>query len=936
MSKEKVSYSKTVLLPKTDFPMRANLPNREPLILEFWNKINLYEKMLKAREGKDTFILHDGPPYANGHIHIGTAFNKILKDITVKSRAMMGLWSPYVPGWDCHGLPIEFALMKEMKIHKRHIEDVPAFRQKAREFAGKFIDIQRSEFKRLGGVGDWENPYITMSPKYEGAVMDGFLNLFEKGYIYRGKKSVLWCISCETALADAETEYKDKTSHSIYVKFAIDNPPKEIFKNVSKEKISIVIWTTTPWTLPANRACAVSQEEKYRLLKDKKTNQYYVVADKLSDSFMSACKLECEKKELILGEKLVGLKYRHPIFSEQLAPVIYTDFVDMETGTGVVHIAPSHGEDDFYAGLKWKLDIFCPVDHCGKFTSEGGEFEGLTVFDANDKVIEKLKNESKLLGHGKIEHSYPHCWRCKKPVIFRAAEQWFLNIDHQDLRKKLIKETDNVSWIPSVSQERLKAMLKNRPDWCLSRQRYWGTPVPVIYCDKCNEIQKDKKLFDAIRQRAYKEGSDFWFTDKTENIVPPNYKCKCGSNEFRKETDILDVWMDSGMSWMTLKEKGAADKKQYPCDLYLEGSDQHRGWFQTSLICSTAINGYAPYKAVLTHGFTLDEVGKAMHKSAGNVVAPEKIIKKYGAEIIRLWATLSDYSDDVRISDTLLQGPIDIYRKMRNTVRYMIATLYDYEPANHKVPDDNLLEVDKYIKGKLSTLVCGVEKDYADFKYRQAMRKVADFCILDLSAFYFDSLKDRLYTLGRNSLERRSAQTVIYEILRAVLKLASPVLSFTSEEAWQEFRKIPAGTDLKESVFLEDFKENFDEYKTNASLKEKWNKILEIRTKILKELEVSRQKGDIGSSLEAMVIFKTSDSETLKFLENTLSLWPSITIVSQVKIAKEGAKELEIEVRRAEGTKCPRCWQWKTDIGSSEKYPDLCERCANVMSKEKI
>lgn len=983
MTEKTVDYSKTVLLPKTAFPMKAELPKKEPGILEFWKKINLYEKMLEARKDKPRYILHDGPPYANGRIHIGHALNKVLKDIVVKSMAMTGHHTPYVPGWDCHGLPIEQQLLKELKIGKRHVEDVPEFRKKAREFAQKFIDLQREEFKRLGVVGEWDNPYRTMSREYEGAVVGAFRKLLAKGYIYRGKKTVYWCVSCETALADAEVEYKDKNSDSIYVRFRIVDPKPSLFGEaaISQKPVSLVIWTTTPWTLPANMAAAVSKAEDYRILEA--GNEYFVTADKLSDSFMEECGLSCKKGALLNGEKLAGLEYEHCL-KNYAAPgwgknrrVIHTDFVAMDTGTGIVHIAPGHGEDDFYAGKDNGLDIFCPVNEQGKYTKDAGTFEGLSVFEANGKVIEALKESGNLAGAKTISHSYPHCWRCKQPIVFRATEQWFLGVDYRELRTDLLRAAEKVQWVPPAGRERMSAMLELRPDWCLSRQRYWGTPIPILYCKSCNKPQTDDSLLEIAEKRAYQEGTDFWFIDGPEKLVPEGYRCSCGGTGFIKEKDILDVWMDSGVSWLAVlkakeaqpfsrncddiagKRAGQATEeltikhpplatsvRWYPADLYLEGSDQHRGWFQTSMIPSVALEGKAPYHTVLTHGFVLDDQGKAMHKSAGNVVSPQEVVDKYGADLLRLWVALSDYSDDVRLSSKLLDGPIDTYRKIRNTIRYLLGNIWDYEPQAHRVPDEKLLEMDRYMRHRLSELVESVTRDYNSFRFRPAIRSIADFCILDLSAFYLDALKDRLYTLGKNSVERRSCQTVLCDITISILKLMSPVLSFTAEEAWQLLRDEGSGmtaegkkTGIAESVFLEDFPLPRPD-RRDDKLARRWTKIRELKEKVLKALEEARQNGMIGSSLEARVTFRTADPELQKFLADTINLWPSIAIISDCGLEMVGThagtekEELKVLVSHAEGAKCPRCWQWKTDVGSDAGHPHLCARCASVVANE--
>ncbi|MDR0646224.1 MAG: isoleucine--tRNA ligase [Elusimicrobiota bacterium] len=933
MSKEnKNKYSNTVLLPKTDFPMRAGLPKKEPQLLEFWRDINLYEKMLEASKDRPVFTLVDGPPYANGIIHIGHALNKTLKDIVVKSHFMTGFKSPYIPGWDCHGLPIEQALIKEMKIDKREIKDIAFFRQKARSFAQNFVNLQREGFVRLGGVGDWQNPYLTMSPIYEGLTIESFFDAYEKGYVYKGKKSIYWCPNCETALADAETEYHDKTSNSIFLKFKISQPNPSFFKELDLNKpLYIAIWTTTPWTIPANMAAAVNADENYRvmLMSD---GSYLIVADKLADIFLKEVNLAGVNAQIVKGSDLVGMKYEHPL-NGKINPIINTDFVAMDTGVGIVHIAPGHGEDDFYAGLKWHLEIFCPVDEKGVFTKEAGQCAGMNIFKANPVIIDALDKKGALIKRAEIVHSYPHCWRCKQPVIFRATEQWFLAIDKDNLRQRLVKEADKTKFYPAGSENRIKSMLRQRPDWCLSRQRFWGVPIMVFYCRECGKFQDDKNLFKLIIERTKKENSDFWFKQTAEQILPQGYACGCGGKHFEKETDIMDVWFDSGVSWReSLMHRGLP----FPGDVYLEGSDQHRGWFQTSLIASTVVAGGAPFKKVITHGMILDQQGKAMHKSAGNSVEPDDIVNTYGADILRLWVAMADYGDDVRLSKEILDGPIDAYRKIRNTIRYALGNLFDYYPAEHRARGEDLAELDKYMFARLNRLVKDVTEDYKEFRFRKAVKAIMDFCILDLSSLMLDASKDRLYTLGAAAAARRSAQTALCEIVITLLKLLAPVLSFTCEEAWQELKKLPCGANLEESVFLSLFpKEVY--YDAPAEIENKWDKIREIRSSVLKALEEARQAGIIGAPLEAAVIFNSNEKEIKEFLLSTLPIWPEAAIVSSVSIAEEEGKEkLEVKIEHAKGQKCQRCWQWKEDIGINKKYADICGRCAEVLEKENI
>ena len=928
MAKNK--YSSTVLLPKTDFPMRAGLAQKEPKILDFWKEMDLYNAILKKNEAGKHFILHDGPPYANGQIHIGHALDKTIKDIILKSRALMGFYTPYVPGWDCHGLPIEQALMKELKIDKKHVTDVPAFRQKARAFAAKFIDLQRQGFKRLGVQGEWDNPYLTMNKRYEGITIGVFLDLIEKGYVYKGQKTITWCSHCETALADAETEYKDIESSSIYLRFKVVNPTKEVFGDLDFSKpVSFGVWTTTPWTIPSNMAAAVNKDEDYAVLQDDATQEYYVVADKLAEEFLKNTGVHAHKVHAVRGENLVGQKYFHPLTQKQ-NPVIWTDFVTMDAGVGIVHIAPGHGEDDFRAGKQWGLETFCPVDEKGCYTKDAGVFEGMHVFEANPLMVKKLDELGALIKEQTITHSYPHCWRCHNPIIFRATEQWFMSIDKDGLREKLMNNLDQVRFFPAAGRERMRSMIGLRPDWCLSRQRFWGTPVTILYCKKCGKPQVDHRLFEFIKQRAMNEGSDFWFTDPVEKLMPEGYHCPCGCHEFRKETDILDVWLDSGVSWAAvLKDRGL----DFPADVYSEGSDQHRGWFQSSYIPAYTLEGSAPFKTILTHGMVLDQQGRPMHKSLGNSVDPQDVINKYGADILRLWVAFSDYQGDVRISDEILGGPVDTYRKLRNTIRYALGNLSDFEPQKHAVPAEKLAEMDRYMLGRLDNLIAEVRGAYEEFNFRRAMRAVADFCILDLSSFLLDASKDRLYTLGASSPARRSAQTALAEIVRSLLQLLAPVLCFTAEEAWQELLKIPAGQGLAKSIFLSDMPQHAS-LKADKALEEKWNQIRRIREEVQTALENTHQQGVIGSSLEAKVKLTTNDANMQKFLTDNAALWPEIFIVSAVEVAA-GNAALEVAVAHAEGQKCARCWQWKTEVGQPGRaHSDLCDRCAAVLERE--
>ncbi|WP_460180537.1 isoleucine--tRNA ligase [Thermodesulfovibrio sp. TK110] len=894
--------------------MKANLAEREPAILKFWKENRIYEKLQdknRASGGK-CFILHDGPPYANGHIHIGHALNKILKDIIVKYHSMLGQYCPFVPGWDCHGLPIELQVDKSLGKEKENI-DILKKRQLCREYAEKFINIQRDEFIRLGVFGYWDTPYITMSNDYEAIIVREFLTFVKNGYVYRGKKPVYWCPSCVTALADAEVEYAEKESPSIFVTFEVIDKEKLPVKDLP---LYIVIWTTTPWTLPANLALAVHPDFDYVGVK---TSKGVIIVVKEAIRNLKD-KVEIDETPLfeIKGKELEGIKAKHP-FIDRVSKVVVADFVEIGEGTGVVHIAPGHGEEDYEVGLKYGLDIYAPVDDRGRFTEDVPYFAGENVFKANRAIIEHMKENGSLLWQGSITHSYPHCWRCKKPIIFRATTQWFISMNHRELRKRALEEIDKVRWIPSWGRDRIFSMVERRPDWCLSRQRAWGVPITLFVCKKCGHIVNDEKLFDKICNLVEMEGSDVWFKLNLEDLLP-EYSCpECGSKDFQKEKDILDVWFDSGVSHAAVLEKDP--RLSWPADMYLEGSDQHRGWFQSSLIASLGSKGRAPYKIVLTHGFTVDGQGRKMSKSLGNVIAPQEIIKSNGADIVRLWVSAEDYRDDIKLSQEILQRLTEAYRKIRNTLRYLLGNIYDYDGKDYS---ECLLEIDRWAMMRLQKLIKKVMLAYENFEFHQVFHAVHNFCVTDMSAFYLDILKDRLYTFKSDSPERRAAQWVLYNIAESLIKLIAPILSFTAEEAWQHlpFRKT-------ESVFLEKMPEVLENF-IDEELQLRWEKLIEIRDEVNKALEIKRQEKFIGNSLEAKVVL--SVNENLKsFLEPYYDFLPTLFIVSQVQLNLDSqGSEFTVTIEKAEGAKCQRCWNYSTMVGKLE-IPDVCPRCYHVL-----
>ncbi|MFC1769946.1 isoleucine--tRNA ligase [Nitrospirota bacterium] len=918
---EKKDYKDTLNLPKTGFPMKANLPTREPETIKRWDEEGIYTQMAERNSGKDTYILHDGPPYANGHIHIGHALNKILKDMIVKYRNMSGYHAPYVPGWDCHGLPIELEVDKKLGNKKRDIS-IPDKRQLCREYATKFIDIQREEFKRLGVLGNWDEPYLTMNFDYQARIVAEFLELFKNGYAYKGKKPVHWCGSCITALAEAEVEHADKISPSVFVKFIMDT--ESVGKLGIEDGSSFLIWTTTPWTLPSNLALAVNENITYAAVKAN-DGSTVIVAEALADVLV--------EKEVIAdssaiqtwkGSELTGLKAAHP-FLDRASLVITADFVSTEDGSGIVHIAPGHGQDDYEAGLAHGLEILAPVNDYGKFEGSGvEEIERMQVFKANEPIIDILKTKGALLKQEDIEHSYPHCWRCKKPLIFRATEQWFIAMEHKDLRKLSLEEVEKVQWVPEWGKERIKGMIAGRPDWCISRQRTWGVPIAVFKCKGCGEFIKDEQVLNKVIDDFRAHSADIWFSRTETELLPEGFACSCGSTEFEKETDILDVWFDSGVSHAAtlIKERGLS----WPADLYLEGSDQHRGWFQSSMLASMGSKGQAPYRTVLTHGFAMDGKGKKMSKSLGNVVAPQDIIKKTGAEILRLWVSAEDYSGDVRISNEIIARLVDAYRKIRNTSKYLLGNISDFDGGDYSA---DLLEVDRWAMSRLQGLTHKVNDAYEKFNFHEIYHTLYNFCIVDMSSFYLDILKDRLYTFKQDSKERRAAQWVLNEMLMTMTRLMAPVLSFTAEEIWSFIENTP-----EKSVFLADFPTVREEF-IDKELEARWARLIAVREEVNKALELKRAEKFIGNALEAKVTVHIADSELLNLINEYSEFLPTLFIVSQAKATAEGegayrseeVNGLSISVEQAEGEKCQRCWNRSIKVGTFDDAPEICERC---------
>ena len=926
MSEEKTDSSSTLNLPKTDFPMRGNLPTKEPETLKAVFENGLYEKILKKNEGHKHFVLHDGPPYANGEIHAGHALNKILKDTIVRYKAMKGFYAPFIPGYDTHGMPTEKKAIEKLGLDRSKIP-VTKFRDTCREFTTNYKDIQTEGFKRLGVLGDWAHPYITYEHATEARQIGVFGDMYKKGYIYKGLKPVYWCTDCETALAEAEIEYKDVTGESIYVKFPVEDS-KGLF---DKKDTYMVIWTTTPWTLPGNMGITIGADYEYSMveLKENKEDaklERLIIATELVEKVMKLAEIEDYKTvQTFKGSELEGVLCKHP-FLDRMSRVVLgsetTVNVTLDEGTGAVHTAPAYGKEDYLQGLKDKLGMVVAVDDKGKQTAEAGEFAGQFYAKSNKTITAWLDENGYLLKAVKIEHSYPHCWRCKKPIIFRATPQWFASVD--GFRDDVLKAIKTVTWHPDWGEDRMSEMIKGRNDWCISRQRTWGVPLPIFYCKDCGEPYVTEESIKKIQEIVRTEGTNAWWAKEAKDLVPEGAKCpKCGCTEFKKETDIMDVWFDSGSTHQSVLVERGLD---YPADLYLEGNDQYRGWFQSSLLTSVAVNGIAPYKEVLCCGFVVDGQGRKMSKSLGNGVSPIDVSNKFGADILRLWALSSDYSMDVNLSDDILKGISDVYRKIRNTARYILGNTYDYDPEK-PVAYEDLQEIDKWALTRLNKLIKDCTKDYDTYSFGNCYHDVNQFCVVDMSSFYLDIIKDRLYTEKADSVARRAAQTTMYYILDALVKILTPMISFTAEEIWSAMNHTEK--ENVESPMLADYPVSNDEW-DNKEIAEKWEKIIKVKNIVAKDLELARAEKTIGKSLDAKVTIY-AEGEEYKFLKENEELIKLVLIVSGLEIQENNRKQEEklgVKVEHATGEKCERCWMYNDHLEDG-----LCPRCKEVLEK---
>jgi isoleucyl-tRNA synthetase len=909
-----MDYRKTLNLPKTEFPMRANLPQLEPRIQSFWQEIDIYRKVTEARAGGPKYILHDGPPFSNGDIHLGHALNKILKDLVVKYKTMRGFDAPYVPGWDNHGLPTEMLAIKKFELD-RH--DIPALqlRKKCAQTALKFVTTQKKQFQRLGVRGDWTHPYLTMEPRYEAVVLDLFAEMVKQGLVYRGLKPVHWCASCETALAEAEIEYDMHTSPSIYVRFPLAKLPEGVFRRAEELPTSVLIWTTTPWTLPANVAIAVHPEFEYVLARV--GHEQFILAKELLQPTLKAVGLEhAEILDTVRGRTLEGAVARHP-FVDRESPVVLADYVTLEQGTGCVHTAPGHGAEDYETGLKYNLPVIQPLDSRGIFGPETGIFAGKQCFEANDLILEELQERGGLLASSKVSHSYPHCWRCKGPVIYRATKQWFIALGTRT--NEALQAIREINWLPRWGQERIAGMVEGRPDWCISRQRTWGIPIPAFYCLGCGEELLDYEVVKYISGLMGEKGSNVWFEREANDLIPADTKCaKCGKSEFAKESDIFDVWFESGSSQAAVLE--TRPELRWPADLYLEGTDQYRGWFQMSLWNGLLGRGAKPYNTVLCHGFTLDEAGAKMSKSLGNAIDPNEVCQKQGADLLRLWVSYVDFKADMPLSKNILSQVEEGYRRLRNTLRFMLSNLFDFDPATNAVAPEALEEMDRWILHRLAELGERVTGAFEEFEFHRVYYALHAFCAVDLSQIYLDARKDCLYTFAADHPARRSAQTALYQLAQALTRLAAPILSHTSEEVWEQLKKmetLPASVQLADWPDLTGWKD--------AALGEKWTQLLALKDKVSQALEEAKNQGVIRQPLDAKIWLRLPPEEKTLAASLGEEGLAALFVVSQVSIG-EGAGS--VEVLAAEGEKCPRCWLRLPTLGQAADYPELCHRCA--------
>jgi len=945
---QKKRLKDTLNLPRTDFAMKANLPTREPERLAAWDSAALYEQIRALyaaggpRDGAAKYILHDGPPYANGAIHLGHALNKCIKDFVVKTKTMAGFDAPYVPGWDCHGLPIEIKVDEKLGGKKLELNPIQV-RQACRDYANKFIDLQRSQFKRLGVLGRWDNPYSTMNFPYEARIAEAFFGFCEKGFVYKGLKPVYWCWHDRTALAEAEVEYEQHTSPSVYVRYKLTSPAEHIDPRLRGRDSYTIIWTTTPWTLPASMAIAFNPEIEYVAMQTD-DGAVYIVAEALQEATRAACEIASwTEVARFPGSKLDRVSFQHPFLDRQILGVL-ADYVTTEQGTGAVHTAPSHGPDDFATGQKYNLPLTCNVDAHGKLQNYPGlPFDGLFIFKANPVIVELLKERGALMGRHDLTHSYPHCWRCHKPLIFRATEQWFIGMETPVLspkektqttfRQRALDEIKRVTWDPAWGEERISNMVATRPDWTISRQRIWGVPIAVFLCEKCHEPLNDEKINRSIVALFEKEGADAWYKHDVAALLPKNTACpNCGGKEFRKEMDILDVWFESGASWLAVLEQ--EPELSFPADLYTEGGDQHRGWFQSSLLNAVGLRDCSPYRMTITSGWTLAEDGSALSKSIGNGVDPVEVADRLGAEIIRLWVASVDVREDVVASENIMQRVAENYRKLRNTLRFLLSNLYDFTAATDSIPFSAMQPLDQYILARTAELDASLRSAYDEFEFHRAYQTLNEFINTDLSALYLDVVKDRLYTLAPNAPARRSAQTALWRIAEALTRLVAPILSFTADEVWQFLPQVP---NREPSVHLALFPDVADIVPGRvAGLEDDWAHLLRIRELVNIELEALRANKSIGKGLDAAVtLIVTEGSDENLVLRRYEDALPEFFNVSQATVqpvaATKDSAAILIQVEVAAGAKCERCWRVVPDVGADARWPSVCARCAEAL-----